>query len=188
MGDASQDDAAAAAGGAPRREAGDLSSFPGDPGGSDDSSAAGGLIEQIGAEIDRRLDARLAALGLTDAAPTGTAPALPADAAAGATGSRRDAEVAPGAAPVPRRRTGVARSPWQSLWIGIMIGSAVTGAAAIAQGVRITTDVNQMAGGAPYTSVNASWVILEALAGAWVLLFVIYIVRLVVDHARDHRR
>jgi hypothetical protein len=183
----SQDDAAAAAGGAPRRETGDLSSVPGDPGGSDDSSAAGDLIEQIGAEIDRRLDARFAALGLTGAAATVTAPALPAHAVASATGSRREAAAAPGAAPAPRRRAGVARSPWRSLWIGVMIGSAVTGAAAIAQGVLISNTVNQETGGG-YTFVNASWVILEALAGAWVLLFVIYIVQLVVDHARDHRR
>src|SRR5215831_15139198 len=76
---------------------------------------------------------------------------------------------------------------WQSLWIGIMIGSAVTGAAAIAQGVRISTDANQQIGSGD-AFVNASWIILEALAGAWVLLFVIYIVQLVVDHARDHRR
>ena len=185
MGEA-QDDAAAAAGGAPQREAGDLSSLPGDPGDSDDSSAAGDLIEQIGAEIDRRLDARLAALRLTDAATTVTAPALPADAVAGATRSPREASAAPGAGPAPRRRAGVARSPWQSLWIGIMIGSAVTGAAAIAQGVNITTDANQQ--GSPVTFVNVSWIILEALAGAWALLFVIYIVQLVVDHARDHRR
>jgi len=171
-----QDDAAAAAGGAPQREAGDLSSLPGDPGDSDDSSAAGDLIEQIGAEIDRRLDARFAALGLTGAGATVTAPALPAHAVAGATGPRRDAAAAPGA-----------RSPWRSLWIGIMIGSAVTGAAAIAQGVTIANTVNQESG-SPYTFVNTSGVILEALAGAWVLLFVIYIVQLVVDHARDHRR
>jgi hypothetical protein len=181
-----QDDAAAAAGDAPQCEAGDLSSLPGDPGDSDDSSAAGDLIEQIGAEIDRRLDARLAALRLTGAAATVTAPALPADAVAGAAGSPRGAAAAPGAAPASRRRAGVARSPWQSLWIGIMIGSAVTGAAAIAQGVRVSTDANQQIGGHPF--VNASWIILEALAGAWVLLFVIYIVQLVVDHARDHRR
>ena len=68
-----------------------------------------------------------------------------------------------------------------------MIGSAVTGAAAVAQGVRISSDANQEIGG-PAPFVNASWIILEALAGAWVLLFVIYIVQLVVDHARDHRR
>ena len=186
MGEA-QDDAAAAAGGAPQREAGDFSSLPADPGGSDDSWAAGDLIEQIGAEIDRRLDARLAALRLTDAAATVSAPALPADAVASASGSPRQASVAPAAGPAPRRRTGVARSPWQSLWIGIMIGSAVTGAAAIAQGVGISTDANQEIG-SPDTFVNASWIILEALAGAWVLLFVIYIVQLVVDRARDHRR
>lgn len=186
MGEA-QDDAAAAAGGAPPGGAGDLSSLPGDPGDSDDSSTTGDLIEQIGAEIDRRLDARLAALRLTGAEATVTAPALPADAVAGATGSPGEAAAAPGAAPAPRRRAGVARSPWQSLWIGIMIGSAVTGAAAIAQGVRISTDANQEIG-SPDTFVNASWIILEALAGAWVLLFVIYIVQLVVDHARDHRR
>ena len=179
MGEA-QDDAAAAAGGAPQREARDLSSLPGDPGDSDDCSAAGDLIEQIGAEIDRRLDARLAALRLTGAATTVAAPALPADTAAGATGSPREAAAA------PRRRGGVARSPWQSLWIGIMIGSAVTGAAAIAQGVGISADANQELGSPPF--VNASWIILEALAGVWVLLFVIYIVQLVVDHARDHRR
>ena len=174
MGEA-QDDAAAAAGGAPQREARDLSSLPGDPGDSDDSWAAEDLIEQIGAEIDRRLDARLAALRLTDTATTVTAPALPADAVAGATGSPREESAAPGA-----------RSPWQSLWIGILIGSAVTGGAAIAQGVRISTDANQQ--GSPVTFVNVSWIILEALAGAWALLFVIYIVQLVVDHARDHRR
>jgi hypothetical protein len=80
----------------------------------------------------------------------------------------------------------VARSPWQSLWIGIMIGSAVTGAAAIAQGVLISTDANQGMGTFPF--VNASWIILEALAGAWALLLVIYIVQLVAGHARDHRR
>ena len=68
-----------------------------------------------------------------------------------------------------------------------MIGSAVTGAAAIAQGVTIANTVNQESG-SPYTFVNTSGVILEALAGAWVLLFVIYIVQLVVDRARDHRR
>ena len=186
MGEA-QDDAAAAAGGAPQREARDLSSLPGDPGDSDDSSAAGDLIEQIGAEIDRRLDARFAALGLTGAGATVTAPALPADAVAGATGSPREEAAVPGAGPALRRRADVARSPWQSLWIGIMIGSAVTGAAAIAQGVTIANTVNQESG-SPYTFVNTSGVILEALAGAWVLLFVIYIVQLVVDHARDHRR
>lgn len=175
-----------AAGGAPRSEAGDLSSLPGDPGGPDDSSAAGDLIEQIGTEIDRRLDARLAALGLTGAAATVTAPGLPAHAAEGATGSRRETAAAPGAVQAPRR-AGVARSPWQSLWIGVMIGSAVTGAAAIAQGVLISNRVNRLMG-SPYTFVNASWIILEALAGAWVLLFVIYIVQLVVDRARDHRR
>jgi F0F1-type ATP synthase membrane subunit c/vacuolar-type H+-ATPase subunit K len=182
-----QDDAAAAAGGAPQREAGDLSSLPGDPGDADDSSAAGDLIEQIGAEIDRRLDARLAALRLTGAATAVTAPALPADAVAGATGSWREAAVAPGADPAPRRRAGAGRSPWQSLWIGIMIGSAVTGAAAIAQGVLISTDANQEMG-SPGPFVNASWIIFEALAGVWVLLFVIYIVQLVVGHARDRRR
>jgi hypothetical protein len=176
-----QDDAAAAAGGAPQPEAGNLSSLPGDPGDSDDSSAAGDLVEQIGAEIDRRLDARLAALRLTGAATSVTAPALPTDATAGATGSPREASAA------ARHRGGVARSPWQSLWIGIMIGSAVTGAAAIAQGVRISTDANQQIG-SPDAFVNASWIIFEALAGAWVLLFVIYIVQLVVDHARGHRR
>ncbi len=184
MGEA-QDDAAAA-GGASQRGAGGLSSLPGDPGDSDDSSAAGDLIEQIGAEIDRRLDARLAALRLTGAAAAVTAAALPADAVAGATGSPGEAAAAP-AAPAPRRRAGMPRSPWQSLWIGIMIGSAVTGAAAVAQGVRISSDANQEIGG-PAPFVNASWIILEALAGAWVLLFVIYIVQLVVDHARDHRR
>jgi len=105
-----QDDAAAAAGGAPQREAGDLSSLPGDPGDSDDSSAAGDLIEQIGAEIDRRLDARLAALRLTDAATTVTAPALPADAAAGASGSPREAAAAPGS-PRANRPPGVRRGP-----------------------------------------------------------------------------
>ena len=186
MGEA-QDDAAAAAGGAPHREAGDLSSLPGDPGDSDDSSAAGDLIEQIGAEIDRRLDARFAALGLTGAGATVTAPALPADAVAGAAGSPHEASAAAGAGLAPGRRPGVTRSPWQSLWIGILIGSAVTGGAAIAQGVRISTDANQEIG-SPDTFVNASWIIFEALAGAWVLLFVIYIVQLVVDHARDHRR
>lgn len=189
MGDASQDDAAAAAGGAPRREAGDLSSFPGDPGGSDDSSAAGDLIEQIGAEIDRRLDARLAALGLTDAAPTGTAPALPADAAAGATGSRRDADVAPGATPVPRRRTGVARSPWQSLWIGIMIGSAVSGIAAVVAGVGISDWANTHHGGSePYIYVNAAGEILAGLTVIWALLLVACITHALTSHARDRRR
>lgn len=179
MGEA-QDDAAAA-GGAPQRGAGDLSSLPSNLGVSADSSASGDLIEQIGAEIDRRLDARLAALQLTDATTTITEPALPADAATGATGSPGEASAA------PRRRAGVPRSPWQSLWIGIMIGSAVTGAAAIAQGVNISTAANQQIG-SPDSFVNASWIILEALAGAWVLLFVIYIVQLVMDHARDHRR
>ena len=79
------------------------------------------------------------------------------------------------------------RLPRQPLWLGIVIGSAVTGAAAIAQGVRISTDANQEIG-SPDTFVNASWIILEALAGAWVLLLVIYIVQLVAGHARDHRR
>lgn len=184
MGEA-QDDAAAA-GGAPQREAGGLASVPGDRGDADDSFAAD-LIEQIGAEIDRRLDARLAALRLTGAGATVTAHPLPADAAAGASGSPREAAAVPGTGPAPRRRAEVARSPRQSLWIGIMIGSAVTGAAAVAQGVRVSTDANQQIG-SPDALVNASWIILEALAGAWVLLFVIYVVQLMADHARDHRR
>ena len=188
MDDASQQEAAAAAGSNPGRAAGDLSPLPTGPRSSGDSPAAADLIEQIGAEIDRRLDARLAELGLTGAATTAAAPALPADAAPGATlPPPRPADAVPGATPPPRRRADVNRSPWQSLWIGIMIGSAITGAAAIAQGVRISTDVNQQIGG-PDTFVNASWVILEALAGAWVLLFVIYSVQFMANHARDHRR
>ena len=81
--------------------------MPATTGGDADARAAA-LSARIGAEFDRLLDARLAALRLTGAATTVAAPALPADTAAGATGSPREASAAPGAGPAcppPRRRT-----------------------------------------------------------------------------------
>jgi hypothetical protein len=48
-----------------------------------DGAVAEGLIERIGAEIDRRIDARLALTGAAPASPANPAPARPVKPAAG---------------------------------------------------------------------------------------------------------
>jgi hypothetical protein len=134
------------------------------------------LIERIGAEIDRRLDARLAALGVAGGATaTGIAPGLPADAAP------------PEATPRPFRQRDVSRSARQSLWLGILIGSAITGIASITQGFRISSEL----GGAISSSqgfINAPGVILAALAVAWIVLIISYFIHSIAGQLRDRRR
>jgi hypothetical protein len=144
---------------------------PDDQAGSADED----LIERIGAEIDRRLDARLAALDLAGTAATGWPPRLPADPASG-TSSR------------PGRRAGWSRSPRQSLWLGILIGSGVSGIAAVVQGVRISSEATEQISGGPENFVNASGVILSALIGVWLLLFVVYCFQVAAGLARDRKR
>ena len=161
MGEA-QDDAAAAAGGAPQHEAGDLSSLPGDPGDSDDSSAAGGLIEQIGAEIDR--------------SPARARPGLPAAAV-------------PGAGQRPRPPAGVNRLPRQPLWFGIVIGSVVSGIAAVVAGVGISDwGAVNVGGSEPELYVNAAGDILAGLTVVWTLLLLACIAHALAGRARDRRR
>src|ERR1700683_4312072 len=85
--------------------------------GGDADAMAGALIERIGTEFDRRLDARVAALEPTGGMPAGARARLPADAV-------------PVAGQRPRPPVGLNRLPRRPLWFGIVIGSGVTGTAA----------------------------------------------------------
>lgn len=70
-----------------------------------------------------------------------------------------------------------------------MIGSVVTGTAAVVVGVAISDWANTNHGGSEsYVYVNAAGDILAGLAGAWALLLVAYIAHALVGHARDRRR
>jgi hypothetical protein len=140
--------------------------------GSDTGAMATDLVEEIGAEFDRRLDARLAALAPAGGTAAGAPPDTPS--AAVPAPERR-----------PRRPADVSRSLRQSLWLGIVIGSAVTGTAAVAMSVGISDQADTNLGGSePYVFVNAAGVVLAGLAGAWVILLVIYIT--LVSQARYH--
>jgi hypothetical protein len=144
--------------------------------GGDADAMAGALIERIGTEFDRRLDARLAALELTGRMPAGAPPGLPADAV-------------PGAGRRPRPPAGLNRFSRRPLWFGIVIGSVVTGTAAVVVGVAISDWANTNHGGSEsYVYVNAAGDILAGLAGAWALLLVAYIAHALGGHARDRRR
>jgi hypothetical protein len=112
--------------------------------GGDAGAMAGALVERIGAEFDRRLDARLAVLELTGRMPAAAPPGLPADAV-------------PGAGQRPRPPAGLNRLPRRPLWFGIVIGSVVTGTAAVVVGVAISDWANTNHGGSEsYVYVTAS--------------------------------
>jgi hypothetical protein len=144
--------------------------------GGDAEARAAALSERIGAEFDRRLDARLTARDPTARSPAGTRPGLPADAV-------------PGAGQRPRPPADVNRLPRQPLWIGIMIGSAVSGIAAVVAGVGISDWANTHHGGSePYVYVNAAGEILAGLTVIWALLLVACITHALTSHARDRRR
>src|SRR3984885_6839234 len=143
--------------------------------GGDTDAMAGALIERIGTEFDRRLDARLAALELTGRMPAGAPPGLPADAV-------------PVAGQRPRPPVGLNRLPRRPLWFGIVIGSVVTGTAAVVVGVAISDWANTNHGGSEsHVYVNAAGDILAGLAGAWALLLVAYIAHALGGPARARR-
>lgn len=136
--------------------------------------AAVALADEISAEITRRLDARLAALGLTAGTRADGTPRLPAD------------DIEP-AGPPPLRPAGRARLPLPYLWLGILIGVTVTGTAAVISAIVISTDVNNQLGGSePYVFFDASSKIVVCLAAAWTLLLMIYIAQAV--RRRGHGR
>jgi hypothetical protein len=77
----------------------------------------------------------------------------------------------PGAGRRPRAPADLNRFSRRPLWFGIMIGSVVTGTAAVVVGVAISDWANTNHGGSE-SYVNAAGDILAGLAGAWVLLLV----------------
>jgi hypothetical protein len=134
------------------------------------------LIEQIGAEFGRRLDARLTARDSAARRPAGTRPGLPAGAV-------------PGAGQRPRPPAGVNRLPRQPLWSGIVIGSVVSGITAVVAGAGISDWASTHHGGSePCVYVNAAGEILAGLAVVWALLLVACIAHAVAGHAGDRRR
>ena len=144
--------------------------------GGDADAMAGALIERIGTEFDRRLDARLAALELTGRMPAGAPPGLPADAV-------------PGAGRRPRPPAGLNRFSRRPLWFGIVIGSVVSGIAAVVAGVGISDLVGTDHGGSePYLYVNAAGEILAGLTVVWTLLLLACIAHALASRARDRRR
>ena len=147
--------------------------MPATTGGDADARAAA-LSAWIGAEFDRRLDARL-----TPREPTARSPARPGLPAA----------AVPGAGQRPRPPAGVNRLPRQPLWFGIVIGSAVTGIAAVVAGVGISDLVgNYLGGSEPYIYVNAADRILAGLTVVWTLLLLACIAHALAVRARDRRR
>ena len=149
--------------------------MPATTGGDADPRAAA-LSARIGAEFDRRLDARLTAREPTARGPAGTRPGLAADAV-------------PGGWQRPRPPAGVNRLPRQPLWFGIVIGSIVSGIAAVIAGVPISDSVGNYHGGSePYIYVNAADVILTGLTVVWTLLILACIAHALARRARDRRR
>lgn len=140
--------------------------------GGDAGARAAALSARIGAEFDRRLDARLT-------------PREPA--------ARSQARARPprrrGAGQRPRPPAGVNRWPRQPLWFGIVIGSVVSGIAAVIAGVPISDSVGNYHGGSEnYIYVNAADVILTGLTVAWTLLLLACIAHALARRARDRRR
>jgi hypothetical protein len=148
--------------------------MPATTGGDADASAAF-LSERIGAEFDRRLDARLTAREPTAGSPAGTRPGLPADAV-------------PGAGQRPRPPVGVNRLPRRPLWFGIVIGSVVSGIVAVVAGVGISDwAATNLGGSEPKLYVNAAGEILAGLTVVWALLLVACIAHALAGNARDRR-
>ena len=86
---------------------------------------------------------------------------------------------------------GVNRLPRQPLWFGIVIGSVVSGIAAVVAGIAISGLVGTDHGGSEsytYTYVNAAGEILTGLAVVWTLLLLAFIAHALVARARDRRR
>ena len=147
--------------------------MPATTGGDADARAAA-LSARIGAEFDRRLDARLTPRDPTARSPARARPGLPA-AAVPAAGHRP--------------RAGVNRWPRQPLWFGIVIGSVVSGIAAVVAGVGISDLVGTYHGGSePYVYVNAAGEILAGLTVVWTLLLLACIAHALAGRARDRRR
>jgi hypothetical protein len=114
-----------------------------------DDAVAEGLVERIGTEIDKRVDAKFAARDQ---------------------GRRRSADVTP----TDRGRT---------LWLGIGIGSAATGLAALIVAAIMNGQMNAHIGG-PLHRYNPTGEALAGLLGVWGLLVVTYIVYAWVRHTR----
>ena len=139
--------------------------------GGDAHTRAAALSARIGAEFDRRLDARLTPREPTARSPAPARPGLPADAGAG------------------RPSADMNRWPRQPLWLGIVIGSVVSGIAAVASGVDISALVGADHGGSePYVYVNAAGEILAGLTVVWTLLLLACIAHALAGRARDRRR
>jgi hypothetical protein len=144
--------------------------------GGDADARAAALSARIGAEFDRRLDARLAPREPTATNPARGRPGLPAAAV-------------PGARQRPRPPADVNRGPRQPLWFGIVIGSVVSGIAAVAAGVDISALVGTYHGGSePYVYINAAGEILAVLTVVWALLLLACIAHALARRARDRRR
>jgi hypothetical protein len=144
--------------------------------GGDPGARAAALSARIGAEFDRRLDARLTLREPAARSPARGRPGLPADAV-------------PGAGRRPRPSARVNWLPRQPLWFGIVIGSAVSGIAAVAAGVDISALVGAHHGGSePYIYVNAAGEILAGLTVVWTLLLLVCIAHALVRRSRDRRR
>ena len=144
--------------------------------GGDADARAEALSARIGAEFDRRLDARLTPLEPAARSPAGARPGLPADAV-------------PGVGQRPRLPAGVKRLPRQPLWFGIVIGSVVSGIAAVIAGVPISDSVGNYHGGSePYIYIDAAAEILAALTVVWTLLLLACIAHALAGRARDRRR
>jgi hypothetical protein len=149
--------------------------MPATTGGDADASAAL-LSARIGVEFDRRLDARLTPLEPAARSPAGARPGLPADAV-------------PGVGQRPRPPAGVNRLLRRPLWFGIVIGSVVTGIAAVVAGVGISDwAATNLGGSEPKLYVNAAGEILAGLTVAWTLLLLACIAHALAGRARDRRR
>jgi hypothetical protein len=144
--------------------------------GGDADARAAALSARIGAEFDRRLDARLTPREPAARGPARAQPRLPTAAV-------------PGAGQRPRPPTGVNRLPRQPLWFGIVIGSVVSGIAAVIAGVHISYLVGLYHGGSePYIYIDAAAEILAALTVVWTLLILACIAHALAGRARDRRR
>ena len=149
--------------------------MPATTGGDADARAAA-LSARIGAEFDRRLDARLTPREPAARGPARAQPRLPTAAV-------------PGAGQRPRPPTGVNRLLRRPLWFGIVIGSVVSGIAAVIAGVHISYLVGLYHGGSePYIYVDAAGEILAGLAVVWALLLLACIAHALAGRARDRRR
>ena len=149
--------------------------MPATTGGDADARAAA-LSARIGAEFDRLLDARL-----TPPEPAASRPAR------GRPGLSTAA--APDAGQRPRPLAGVNRLPRQPLWFGIVIGSVVSGIAAVVAGAVISDLVgNNLGGSEPYIYVDAVGQTLAALTVVWTLLLLACIAHALAGRARDRRR